>query len=155
MAHDPVFNEDKKKIKIVQPKAADPGFAFFLETEDGTPFGSALNIVITITDDTVTPVSSYITKIEVTNHVYESKLPILAPFGDQSWLNPSILMKEIPYKVEVEFCDATTPYTSDALGKVMIEDGAFEISIKDLAGPQTAFSYIIKGLKMLFGLEKL
>ncbi|MGH1438011.1 MAG: hypothetical protein ACRBG0_26490 [Lewinella sp.] len=144
---------DKKKIKIVQPKAADPGFGFFLETEDGTPFGSTLDITITITDDTVTPASIYITKIEVTNHVYESKLPIIAPFGDQSWLNPAIIMKEIPYKVEVEFLDAITPYTSEASGKVMIEDGAFEISVAELAGPQTALAHIIKGFKMLFGLD--
>ncbi|WP_367389992.1 hypothetical protein [Lewinella sp. LCG006] len=155
MANDPVFNEgDKKKVKVVQPKAADPGFGCFLETEDGTPFDSKLNITITITDNTVSPKKDYVTVLQVKSEVKEPKLPIIAPFGDQNWLNPSISMKNLPYKVEVEFLDATTPYTSEATGDVMIDQGVFEISITPIAGPQRAFFHIFKGLKMLFGLDR-
>jgi hypothetical protein len=152
--HNPTsMSEDKKKVKIIQPKAADPGFGFFLETEDGTPFDSRLKITIKITDDTVTPETIYTTKINVTNHVYESKLPIIAPFGDQNWLNPSIMMKELPFEVQVEFVDATTPYTEMASGTVWVTQGVFDIEIKPIAGPQAAFHYFAKGFRLLFGLD--
>ncbi|WP_020538918.1 hypothetical protein [Lewinella cohaerens] len=144
---------DKKKIKIVQPKAADPGFGFFLETEDGTPFDSSLAITITIKDTTVNPVVIYKTEIQVTNEVFESRLPIIAPFGDQNWLNPSIEMKELPYEVKVEFLDAVVPYTSEATGNVWVTQGEFDISVEVTAGPQTALAHIIKGFRMLFGLD--
>jgi hypothetical protein len=147
------MSEDKKKVKVIQPKAADPGFGFFLETEDGTPFDSRLKITIIITDDTVSPAIIYTTKINVTNHVYESKLPIIAPFGDQNWLNPSIQMRELPFEVQVEFIDATTPYTDMDTGTVWVTQGVFDIEINGIAGPQTAFDYFIKGFRVLFGLD--
>lgn len=154
MAHDPVFNEDKKKIKVVQPKAADPGFAFFLETEDGTPFDSRLKIMIEIIDITANPPVTYETEIQVKNHVYETKIPVLAPFGDKFWKDPAIDQLKLPFEITVEFLDAPADPPVSLEGEVEVKIGEFAITITPLTPPQTAFSYIIKGLRMLLGLDR-
>ena len=161
MANDPVFNEgDKKKIKIVQPKAADPGFGCFLETEDGTSFDSSLEITVTVTDKNSQ--QKYTTIIKVMDSVCKNRLPLIAPFGDENSANQTGSGTPFDFHVAVKFCDPLNrdPYTSEATVSDLMSFGEFVILTGPVPLPPppgvqgTAFSYIIKGLKILLGLDR-
>lgn len=124
------FNENKK-VKIKSPKAADPGLAFILETEDQSGFDSELIVTVKVHGQ-----SAYETVIHIKNKVIEPELDFIAPFGDANWENEVLLQHELNYTISVEFLTATGgPYTETVSGMVLPEKADFVVSTIPAFGP--------------------
>lgn len=146
----------EKKIVVKDTKAADPGVAFRLETEDNSAFDSKLKVKVKITGQH----STYETVVNIKNTVAEPELDFIVPFGDANWSSEIALMQNLPYEISVEFVTAPSgPYTDTATGQVFPEMGEFEVNVNPSAGPETepadsksALYYFINGFRVLFGL---
>lgn len=146
-----------KVVKVKDVKAADPGLAFVLYTEDQSSFDSTLKVTVTI-EDTVSiggPTTTHKSEVHITNKVVVNELDFIVPFGDANWQNGIILQEKLQYTITVEFLSDPPGggHSDPPSADVFPEQAEFVVTTTPVAGPQSALTHFINAFRVLFGLE--
>lgn len=147
----------EEKVKIVNPKAADPGLAFDLQAIGGL-FHSRINVAVTMTDPQG---RSYESTVEVKTKVIDPLVTFVVPFGDENWHHAVTHGEILTGLVVVTLLDvpvipgAPEPSVHQESFDVQATNGHFEVTVVGASGSSTsdsALKYFINGFRVLFGL---
>ncbi len=146
-----------KVVKVKDVKAADPGLAFVLYTEDQSNFDSTLKVTVTVKDAVALGGTTHKSEVHITNKVVENELDFIVPFGDANWQNGTTAMETLQYTIVVEFLSDPPGggHSDPPSGDVAPEQAEFVVTTKPVAGPQSAMTHFTNAFRVLFGLEPL